>query len=169
MIENGKWSIRAVAMLVENEGKILLVRENGSRESIGKYSGMLSIPMGHIEDGEDPPIAALREFKEETGLSAEIDYSLGFFQLEMAGRRRAGVWAYKGHPVSSFREMSSAVWLGEAEFLSLDPFLLRPLNHEIFQLYSVVRRLHNNTRLSFKELSQIIQETMPKTSHWTPS
>ena len=168
-VENGKWRIRAVAMLVEEEGKILLVREDEVKEELGKYPNMLSIPMGHIEGGENPPAAALREFSEETGLTAEIDYPLGFFQFELNNRERAAVWVYKGHLEGDLRETSSVVWLDEQEFLSLDPFLLRPLNHEIFQLYSVVRYLCGHNHLGPQGIAWMIQHAMPKASHWTPS
>ena len=168
-VEDGAWAVRAVAMLVEDRDKILLVREDEAREYIGKYPNMLSIPMGHIGLGENPPAATLREFAEETGLKAEIDFPLGFFQIEMANKQRAAVWVYKGHLVCNIRKTPSVIWLDEAEFLSLDPFSLRPLNHEIFQLYSAVRYFCGNDHISCQEIGEIIQRAMPKASHWTPS
>lgn len=36
-----------------------------------------SLPKGHIEAGESPELAALREVKEETGIESEIKKSLG--------------------------------------------------------------------------------------------
>ncbi len=157
-------------MLVErDDGEFLLVREERTEEAIGKYPNMLSIPMGHIEPAEDPPTAALREFTEETGLEAEIDYPLGFFQFEMPNRKRAALWAYKGHLVDGVKEKPAVIWVDEIEFLSLDPFLLRPLNHEIFQLYSVARRLITHIGLGNKTLTRIVQAATPTASHWTPS
>ncbi len=157
------WSIQAIAILVEEKGQILLITEDGSRPEIGKYAGMLSIPMGHIEvaDGEDPESAVIREFKEETGgMDAVIDYSLGFFSIEMNNRKRAGVWAYKGHLVGEVKNTDLVSWLTEKEFLSLDPFLLRPLNNEIFQAYALARVIEKYEPKD--KISKIILDAMPK-------
>jgi len=63
----------AAAVIVEREGKILLVRRvNGPEE--GKWS----LPAGFVDGGEDPQSAAVRECLEETGLSVRI---LGLFDL----------------------------------------------------------------------------------------
>ncbi len=36
--------------------------------------GMMNAPGGHVEPGEEPLAAALREFKEETGVDLDIDF-----------------------------------------------------------------------------------------------
>lgn len=48
-----------------------------------------SLPKGHIEDGETPEIAALREVQEETGIASEISRSLGVidFWFMASGKR----------------------------------------------------------------------------------
>jgi len=45
------------------------------------------IPKGHIEPGETPENAAVREVKEETGVVAAIDASLGDVELVIQGRQ----------------------------------------------------------------------------------
>lgn len=40
--------------------------------------GHVSIPKGHIEDGETPVQCAVREIKEETGLDVEIDDTFSY-------------------------------------------------------------------------------------------
>ena len=55
-----------VAVILLKSNELLLVKRNGS------YAGMWCIPCGHLEYDEDIRIAAKREFKEETGLDAEI-------------------------------------------------------------------------------------------------
>lgn len=48
-----------------------------------------SLPKGHIEDGETPEIAAIREVAEETGITSEISRSLGVidFWFMASGKR----------------------------------------------------------------------------------
>jgi ADP-ribose pyrophosphatase YjhB (NUDIX family) len=54
-------------VLVQQEGKILLVRRTMKPES-GKWS----IPAGYLDHGEDPEETAVRETLEETNLQVEI-------------------------------------------------------------------------------------------------
>lgn len=48
-----------------------------------------SLPKGHIEEGETPEIAAIREVAEETGITSEISRSLGVidFWFMASGKR----------------------------------------------------------------------------------
>jgi 8-oxo-dGTP pyrophosphatase MutT (NUDIX family) len=48
-----------------------------------------SLPKGHIEAGETPEIAAIREVAEETGITSEISRSLGVidFWFMASGKR----------------------------------------------------------------------------------
>jgi ADP-ribose pyrophosphatase YjhB (NUDIX family) len=48
-----------------------------------------SLPKGHIESGETPEDAAIREVKEETGIDSEVEKSLGVIDFWfMAGGKR---------------------------------------------------------------------------------
>lgn len=48
-----------------------------------------SLPKGHIEEGETPEVAAIREVQEETGIESEISKSLGVIDFWfMAGGKR---------------------------------------------------------------------------------
>ncbi len=48
-----------------------------------------SLPKGHIEEGESPEEAAIREVQEETGIESEINKSLGVIDFWfMAGGKR---------------------------------------------------------------------------------
>jgi 8-oxo-dGTP diphosphatase len=63
----------AAAVVVEREGKILLVRRAYDPEQ-GKWS----LPAGFVDGAEDPRLAAARECLEETGLRVRI---LGLFDV----------------------------------------------------------------------------------------
>lgn len=57
----------AAAVLVEQEGKVLLVRK-----AYGRARGRWSLPAGFVEYDEDPATTAVRECREETGLEVEL-------------------------------------------------------------------------------------------------
>ena len=54
-----------------------LVFVDGKLLALERYNQVWLFPKGHIDPGETPQIAALREVKEETGLSARIIEKLG--------------------------------------------------------------------------------------------
>lgn len=57
----------AAAVLVEQDGRILLVRRVNE-----PYRGLWTLPAGFVDAGEDPARAAERECLEETGLSVHV-------------------------------------------------------------------------------------------------
>jgi 8-oxo-dGTP diphosphatase len=57
----------AAGVLVEHDGKVLLVRRR-----LSPRKGMWTFPAGFVDFGEDPAEAAVREGREETGLEVEI-------------------------------------------------------------------------------------------------
>jgi ADP-ribose pyrophosphatase YjhB (NUDIX family) len=57
----------AVAVIIEREGELLLIRRRGEPEQ-GKWS----LPAGFVDAGEDPARAAEREALEETGLRVRV-------------------------------------------------------------------------------------------------
>ncbi|KUK82977.1 MAG: ADP-ribose pyrophosphatase [Pelotomaculum thermopropionicum] len=61
--------IVGVAVIVlDGEGRLLLGRRSGS-----SYNGLWCIPCGYVEYDEEVFAAAVREFKEETGLDVKIN------------------------------------------------------------------------------------------------
>jgi ADP-ribose pyrophosphatase YjhB (NUDIX family) len=57
----------AAAVLVEQDGRVLLVRRANE-----PFRGLWTLPAGFINGGEDPAEAAARECLEETGLSVRV-------------------------------------------------------------------------------------------------
>jgi ADP-ribose pyrophosphatase YjhB (NUDIX family) len=57
----------AAAVLVERDGRVLLVRRSNE-----PYRGLWTLPAGFVDAGEDPAQAAERECLEETGLSVRV-------------------------------------------------------------------------------------------------
>ena len=58
----------AAAVLVERDGKVLLVRRANSPQR-----GLWTLPAGFVDAGEDPARAAERECEEETGLNVRVN------------------------------------------------------------------------------------------------
>jgi 8-oxo-dGTP diphosphatase len=57
----------AAAVLVEQDGRVLLVRRVNE-----PFRGMWTLPAGFVNGGEDPAEAAARECLEETGLDVHV-------------------------------------------------------------------------------------------------
>ncbi len=60
-------AVPAVYLIMRREQNVLLVRRQGS----GYYDGWYSLPAGHVEAGELPVAALIRETQEELGLRLE--------------------------------------------------------------------------------------------------
>ena len=65
--------VPAVYLILEKEGKILVAR----RCNTGYQDGHYQVPAGHVEEGELPTAALIREVKEEVGIDVNfIDLDL---------------------------------------------------------------------------------------------
>ena len=81
--------VSAGGLVVDTTGKLgLLIGRRDQKDASGKRI-LWSLPKGHIEEGETPEAAALREVKEETGIESEISKPLGVIDFWfMAGGKR---------------------------------------------------------------------------------
>jgi len=81
--------VSAGGLVIDTTGKLgLLIGRRDQKDSSGKRI-LWSLPKGHIEEGETPEQAALREVAEETGIQSEIEKSLGIIDFWfMAGGKR---------------------------------------------------------------------------------
>jgi len=81
--------VSAGGLVIDTTGKLgLLIGRRDLKDASGKRI-LWSLPKGHIEDGETPEQAALREVQEETGIQSVIEKSLGVIDFWfMAGGKR---------------------------------------------------------------------------------
>ncbi len=81
--------VSAGGLVVDTTGKLgLLIGRRDIKDASGKRI-LWSLPKGHIEEGETPEQAALREVAEETGIQSKIEKSLGVIDFWfMAGGKR---------------------------------------------------------------------------------
>mgnify|MGYP001582126323 CR=1 FL=1 len=89
----------AVGVLIERDGKLLLVRRERA-----PYKGSWDIPGGFLEQDEHPRKGALREAREETGLRIALDALLGVYQDKNGGDHTLNLY-YKAH-VTGGREIA---------------------------------------------------------------
>ena len=69
--------VSAGGLVVDASGKLgLLIGRRDQKDASGKRI-LWSLPKGHIEEGETPEEAALREVAEETGIHSKIEKPLG--------------------------------------------------------------------------------------------
>jgi ADP-ribose pyrophosphatase YjhB (NUDIX family) len=81
--------VSAGGLVIDASGKLgLLIGRRDLKDTTGKRI-LWSLPKGHIEEGETPEEAALREVQEETGIVSVIEKSLGVIDFWfMAGGKR---------------------------------------------------------------------------------
>lgn len=115
-----------VATIVQRDGKFLMVHErDGDRTVINQ-------PAGHIEPGETPQQAALRETLEETGWQVELTGFLGLFTYRSP---RNGVTYY--------RIAFTAEPLALADGAELDHGIIAARWHSLAELEAVAHQLRS--------------------------
>jgi len=90
--------IELAAAIVVHNGYVLIVRRSGSEKLAPRVWG---VPCGKIDKGESPTDAALRELREETGLSGAILRPVGksTFRSKWRGRSVTNLqWNYLVRP-----------------------------------------------------------------------
>lgn len=119
-----------VALVLEKEGRILLVRRHGSHGS-----GTWATPGGHLEIGETPAECAVREMKEEVGVTALDPVFLAITNdvFKKEGKHYITIWMkstqFQGEPfIAAARELTEWGWffwdsLPEPLFLPLQNLL----------------------------------------------
>ncbi len=132
--------VSAGGLVIDTTGKLgLLIGRRDIKDATGKRI-LWSLPKGHIEEGETPEEAALREVAEETGIESNIEKSLGDIDFWfMAGGKRI----HKTVHHYLFRESGGLLAAQESE---VDEVAWFPLNQIIEKLaYSDEKKLISRT------------------------
>jgi 8-oxo-dGTP pyrophosphatase MutT (NUDIX family) len=120
--------VSAGGLVIDTTGKLgLLIGRRDQKDATGKKI-LWSLPKGHIEEGETPEQAALREVAEETGIQSQIEKNLGIIDFWfMAGGKRI----HKTVHHYLFRESGGLLAAQESE---VDEVAWFPLNEIIDKL-----------------------------------
>jgi len=94
---NSKVDFAAGGIVIE-KNKVLIVK-NKKGDSSGDFEGWWGYPKGHLEEGEKPSDAAVREVFEETGFLVESRYD-----IELDGEKVSKtVWFYEMKVIEPFK------------------------------------------------------------------
>lgn len=112
-----------VAVVVEQDGRFLLVEEIGE-----KGTPVYNQPAGHVEKGESLQAAAIREAREETGWEVVLDHVVGLYVLPSPHDPEVTYYricfaarATRHHPEQALDDgILRAVWLTPAELVNSD-------------------------------------------------
>lgn len=120
--------VSAGGLVIDSTGKLgLLIGRRDQKDASGKKI-LWSLPKGHIEEGETPEQAAIREVAEETGIQSQIEKPLGIIDFWfMAGGKRI----HKTVHHYLFRESGGLLAAQESE---VDEVAWFPLNQIIDKL-----------------------------------
>jgi 8-oxo-dGTP diphosphatase len=101
----------AVFVILERDNKVFFLR----RANTSWGNGYLNVPSGHVEKGERPTVAAVREVKEETGVDIKLE-DLEFVHADRFADQYSDytfrVRRWEGEPTINEPEFASeALWI----------------------------------------------------------
>ncbi len=121
--------------LLVDRGRILLARRSADRS---RYPSTWSFPGGHVEEGETPEQALLRELEEEIAVRAVAWSHLDRFALVVDGAAfhffRVDEW--NGNPTKLGAEHSELRWVELAKAKTM-PALTFPIYRDLFDALKV--------------------------------
>ncbi|HLD21493.1 MAG TPA: NUDIX domain-containing protein [Patescibacteria group bacterium] len=122
--------------IIQKAGGVV-VRQNGQQETEvyvvhrPRYDDW-SLPKGHIDAGETPKKAALREVLEETGFYCEISRSLPDYCYELPDGKHVCVSMYEMHVITENNPIDTEVDRGEWKMM---PEAVRLISYPSLQKY----------------------------------
>lgn len=105
---------------VDSYGAIILCGDDPGNEQvllIGSRYGW-SFPKGHIEEGETPEAAAIRETKEETGLNISLDTRFCFCVDSARKSEHRNVYFFLGKSLNGIAEPRPSAEVKEAKWVN---------------------------------------------------
>ncbi len=134
-------------IFIFNKNEVLLIKQNSvEKPGFGKWNGI----GGHIEEGENPYIAARREIKEETGLLIE-DISLKFITI-IPDQKETGVCLFIFSGKSDVKAIKESPE-GQLRWISNEHLNDYPLMADLIRLLELVTKQNPN------EFPQILSYT----------
>lgn len=141
-------TVICVGTIVRRTDQILLVRQSSGHSLEGQWT----IPWGQLEDGESPSASALRETKEESGITAEIEGLLGVQELPEPWSGMIGIIYLcrhsTGEPKPDNRETDAAGYFDRSAFEKLcepiEPLSLWLVNRVFDDEYTLVKSHESN-------------------------
>jgi ADP-ribose pyrophosphatase YjhB (NUDIX family) len=126
------------ATLVVNKNQILVIQE-ANKKAYGKFN----IPGGHVDIDEDLKDTAIREVKEETGISIEVEDFLGVYSHQAVDKSTIIKLIFIGRPCDleiNFPkdEILNATWMDINDFLKIETGNLR--SQDLFSIISDYRK-----------------------------
>ena len=140
-------NLGGVGVLIVKDGKVL----TGTRLA-GKGIGLIAGPGGHIEEGESPKDAAVRETREEFGvipkdlvrIGSKLETGNGVkLSRDDAEHTRSTVFLcvdFEGEPVCDNLEMAQPVWRDISELSLMDDRLFKPFRDGLRMLKNKVAK-----------------------------
>ncbi|HJR81527.1 MAG TPA: NUDIX hydrolase [Anaerolineales bacterium] len=108
----------AAAVLIEKDGRVLLVRRGNE-----PFRGLWTLPAGFINGGEDPAEAAARECLEETGLTVRVTRVLDIISGKEHPRGADFIIVYTAEVIDGELkpddDVDAVEWFGRAELPQL--------------------------------------------------
>ncbi len=121
----------AAAVLLEQDGRVLLVKRNNE-----PFRGLWTLPAGFINGGEDPAEAAARECLEETGLSVRVTRVLDIISGKEHPRGADFIIVYQasviGGELRADDDADDAQWFGRG---NLPPLAFRATQKVLESFY----------------------------------
>jgi ADP-ribose pyrophosphatase YjhB (NUDIX family) len=120
--------VSAGGLVIDTTGTLGLLIGRFDHKDVTGTRLLWSLPKGHIEEGESPEEAAIREVAEETGITSEIAKSLGVIDFWfMAGGKRI----HKTVHHFLFREVGGSL---QAQITEVDEVAWFPLTEIVEKL-----------------------------------
>ena len=150
---------------IMHDNKLLMFKRSETKK---KFPGFWSLPGGHIDEGEDPLAAAIREVKEETGVTiVPEDIKLKVVALhhhldraELYTDFAFAVTLHEAPPIVSEEREGQAHWIPVHEAKSLENVfepVKRYFDHVLGNQPGIV---YNNSTWKDSQLVEVLSETV---------